>query len=126
MLSHQKVKSGVSQWSYKVAGIVGITYNDIENSVSNDIPILSIDRHFNKKITCVTSDNYEGGRLALKELVKAGAQRPAFMGSVTSVFSETMNRRKGFIDEAKKLGVDYVVYEKPDCGRRCLFWRISI
>ncbi|WP_226003211.1 LacI family DNA-binding transcriptional regulator [Paenibacillus sp. BJ-4] len=98
----------------KVAGIVGITYNDIENSVSNDIPILSIDRHFNKKITCVTSDNYEGGRLALRELVKAGAERPAFMGSITSVFSETMNRRKGFIDEAEKLGVDYVVYEKPD------------
>lgn len=98
----------------KVAGIVGITYNDIENSVSNDIPIVSIDRHFNKKITCVTSDNYEGGRLALRELVKVGAQKPAFMGSVTSVFSETMNRRKGFIHEAQTLGVDYVIYEKPD------------
>lgn len=98
----------------KVAGIIGITYNDIENSVSNDIPIVSIDRHFSKKITCVTSDNYKGGRMALRELIKAGAQRPAFIGSVTSVFSETMNRRKGFIDEAKKLGVDYVIYEKPD------------
>ncbi|MHA7580297.1 LacI family DNA-binding transcriptional regulator [Paenibacillus vandeheii] len=98
----------------KVAGIVGITYNDIENYVSNDIPIVSIDRHFNKKITCVTSDNYEGGRLALRELVKAGAKKPAFMGSVTSVFSETMNRREGFIQEARTMGVDYVVYEKPD------------
>ncbi|HBU83896.1 MAG TPA: LacI family transcriptional regulator [Paenibacillus sp.] len=98
----------------KVAGIVGITYNDIENYVSNDIPIVSIDRHFNKKITCVTSDNYEGGRLALRELVKAGAKKPAFMGSVTSVFSETMKRREGFIQEARNMGVDYVVYEKPD------------
>ncbi|MEC0123520.1 LacI family DNA-binding transcriptional regulator [Paenibacillus pabuli] len=98
----------------KVAGIVGITYNDIENYVSNDIPIVSIDRHFNKKITCVTSDNYEGGRLALRELVKAGAKKPAFMGSVTSVFSETMNRREGFIQEARTMGVDYIVYEKPD------------
>ncbi|MFM9279749.1 LacI family DNA-binding transcriptional regulator [Paenibacillus jiagnxiensis] len=98
----------------KVAGIVGITYNDIENNVSNDIPIVSIDRHFNKKITCVTSDNYEGGRLALRELVKAGAKKMAFLGSVTSVFSETMNRREGFIHEAKTMGVDYVVYEKPD------------
>ncbi|KGE18810.1 LacI family DNA-binding transcriptional regulator [Paenibacillus wynnii] len=98
----------------QVAGIVGITYNDIENNVSNDIPIVSIDRHFNKKITCVTSDNYEGGRLALRELVKAGAKRPAFMGSVTSVFSETMNRRLGFIHEAEALGIDYVIYEKPD------------
>lgn len=98
----------------KVAGIVGITYNDIENYVSNDIPIVSIDRHFNKKITCVTSDNYEGGRLALRELVKAGAKKIAFMGSITSVFSETMNRREGFIQEARAMGVDYVVYEKPD------------
>lgn len=98
----------------KVAGIVGITYNDIENDVSNDIPIVSIDRHFNKKITCVTSDNFEGGRLALKELVKAGARKPAFLGSVTSVFSETMNRREGFVHEAKTMNVDYVVYEKPD------------
>ncbi|MFG1732991.1 HTH-type transcriptional regulator DegA [Paenibacillus sp. GM2FR] len=98
----------------KVAGIVGITYNDIENDVSNDIPIVSIDRHFNKKITCVTSDNYEGGRLALRELVKAGARKPAFMGSVTSVFSETMNRREGFIHEANAMGVDYIIYEKSD------------
>lgn len=98
----------------KVAGIVGITYNDIENDVSNDIPIVSIDRHFNKKITCVTSDNFEGGCLALKELVKAGVRKPAFLGSVTSVFSETMNRREGFVHEAKTMNVDYVVYEKPD------------
>lgn len=98
----------------KVAGIVGITYNDIENYVSNDIPIVSIDRHFNKKITCVTSDNYEGGRLALRELVKAGSRKPAFLGSITSVFSETMNRKEGFIQEARTMGVDYVVYEKTD------------
>lgn len=98
----------------KVAGIVGITYNDIENNVSHDIPIVSIDRHFDKKITCVTSDNYEGGRIALRELVKAGARKPAFIGSVTSVFSETMNRKKGFIHEAQTLGIDVVVYEKPD------------
>ncbi|MCM3633872.1 LacI family DNA-binding transcriptional regulator [Paenibacillus camelliae] len=98
----------------KVAGIVGITYNDIENNISNNIPIVSIDRHFTKNITCVTSDNYEGGRLALRELVKAGSRKPAFLGSVTSVFSETMKRKEGFIDEAKSLGINYTIFEKPD------------
>ncbi|WP_410513494.1 LacI family DNA-binding transcriptional regulator [Paenibacillus sp. BR2-3] len=98
----------------KVAGVIGITYNDIENSVSTDIPIISIDRHFNKKITCVTSDNFEGGRVALRELVKAGAKKPAFLGTVTSVYSETMLRREGFVHEAKALGVPFVVYEEPD------------
>jgi LacI family transcriptional regulator len=96
----------------KVAGILGITYNDIENSVSTEIPIISIDRHFNKKITCVTSDNFEGGRLALRELVKAGANKPAFIGDVPLVFSETMNRREGFVHEAKSMGIKYVIYEK--------------
>ncbi|AHV96001.1 LacI family transcriptional regulator [Paenibacillus sp. 7124] len=98
----------------KVAGVVGITYNDIENSVSTDIPMISIDRHFNKKITCVTSDNFEGGRIALRELVKAGVKKPAFLGNVPFVYSETMLRKEGFVHEAKILGVPYEVYEEPD------------
>ncbi|QWU17258.1 transcriptional regulator, LacI family [Paenibacillus sophorae] len=98
----------------KVAGIVGITYNDIENSVSTDIPIISIDRHFNKQITCVTSDNFEGGRIALRELVKAGVKKPAFLGNVPSVYSETVLRRDGFVHEAQALGIPYAVYEEPD------------
>lgn len=98
----------------KVAGIVGITYNDIDSSVSTDIPIVSIDRHFNKRIICVTSDNYEGGRLALRELVQAGARRPAFIGTAIPISSEVMKRKAGFVQEAKAMGVDYVIYEKPD------------
>jgi LacI family transcriptional regulator len=98
----------------KVAGIVGITYNDIESQMNTDIPIVSIDRHFAKKITCVTSDNYNGGQLALRELVRAGVKRPVFLGAITSVFSETMLRKKGFIDEAAAAGVEYLVYEEPD------------
>lgn len=98
----------------KVAGIIGISYNDIEESVRTDIPIISIDRHFAKKITCVTSDNYTGGRIALRELLKAGAKKPAFLGSITSVYSETMLRKEGFIDEARSLGIEHIVYEEPD------------
>jgi LacI family transcriptional regulator len=96
----------------KVAGIVGITYNDIEESVSTDIPIISIDRHFAKKITCVTSDNYTGGRIALRELIQAGAKRPAYLASVSSVYSEVQLRKHGFIDEAEAQGIDYILYEE--------------
>jgi LacI family transcriptional regulator len=98
----------------KVAGIVGITYNEIENNVSTGIPMVSIDRRFSKTITCVTSDNLAGGRMALRELVQAGSRKPAFIGSVTKVFSDTMNRREGFVQEARAMGVDCVIYEKPD------------
>lgn len=98
----------------KVAGIIGITYNDIEDSVSTDIPIISIDRHFGKKITCVTSDNYTGGRIALKELVKAGAKKAAYLATYSDVYSEVELRRKGFIDEAEAQGIEYIIYEELD------------
>lgn len=95
----------------KVAGIVGITYNDIEDKINTDIPIISIDRHFAKKITCVTSDNYTGGRIALSELLKAGAKKPAYLAIVSPVYSEVLLRKNGFIDEAEAQGVDYILYE---------------
>jgi len=95
----------------KVAGIVGITYNDIEDSVSSGIPIISIDRHFMKEITCVTSDNFGGGCMALRELVKAGAKKPAFLGSVPMAYSETMLRKQGFVHEANTMGVEPIVFE---------------
>ena len=99
----------------KVAGIVGISYNEIENSIiGTDIPIVSIDRHFTKAITCVTSDNFEGGRIALRELANAGSRKPAFIGTVPQVSSDTLYRKEGFVHEAKALGIDCVVYEKPD------------
>lgn len=98
----------------KVAGIVGITYNDIEENVGPEIPMVSIDRHFNRPIACVTSDNFAGGRLALRELVKAGAQKPVFIGAVAAVPSEMMNRKAGFEHEARRLGVDYAIFERPD------------
>ncbi|MFF3023243.1 LacI family DNA-binding transcriptional regulator [Gottfriedia sp. NPDC057948] len=98
----------------KVAGVVGITYNDIEESISADIPIISIDRHFGKKITCVTSDNYTGGRIALNELVNAGAKKVAYLGIASSVYSEVILRKNGFIDEAKAKGVEYFIHEEHD------------
>jgi LacI family transcriptional regulator len=98
----------------KVAGIIGITYNDIEDSVSTDIPIISIDRHFGKKITCVTSDNYTGGRIAVRELVKAGTKKAAYLATYSDVYSEVELRKKGFIDEAEAQGIEYIIYEELD------------
>nr|WP_285841777.1 LacI family DNA-binding transcriptional regulator [Sutcliffiella horikoshii] len=98
----------------KVAGIIGITYNDIEDKVNTDIPIISIDRHFGKDITCVTSDNYRGGRIAVNELIKAGAESVAYLGITSSVYSEVELRKKGFIEEANDQQVEYLIYEEND------------
>jgi LacI family transcriptional regulator len=99
----------------KVAGIVAITYNDIEHSVVKDIPLVSIDRHFKDEISCVTSDNYNGGRIALQELHKAGVRHPAYLGYIaTSIRGEVDLRKVGFMDAAKELGLPQADYEIPD------------
>lgn len=99
----------------KVGGIIGITYNDIEHRVTKEIPLISIDRHFKDEISCVTSDNYAGGRIALRELYRAGARRPVYIGYITtSIRGEVDLRKEGFVDEAKELGIPPAVYEIPD------------
>jgi LacI family transcriptional regulator len=96
----------------KVAGIIGLTYNDIEENVNPDIPFISIDRHIGTKIPCVTSDNYEGGRIAARELAKAGVKKAAYLGITSFGYSEVILRKDGFKDEAKLQGIEYITFEE--------------
>ena len=96
----------------KVAGIIGLTYNNIEENVNTDIPFISIDRHIGTKITCVTSDNYEGGRMAVSELIKAGVKKAAYLGITSFGYSEVILRKNGFIDEANRHGIEHVTFEE--------------
>jgi LacI family transcriptional regulator len=97
----------------KVAGMIGITYNHIEDLLSMDIPMVSIDRQFGDAITCVSADNFEGGRLALRELLAAGCKKPLYIGGVTEVGSEVMERKAGFLFEAEQQGIAVQVFEWP-------------
>lgn len=100
----------------KVAGIIAITYNDIDHKVMKEIPIVSIDRHLKEEISYVTSDNYAGGRIAFNELIKAGARNPAYMGYLTKskLKSEVELRKRGFIDEAVRQKIPYNCHEILD------------
>ena len=98
----------------KVAGILGITYNDTNLTYKTNIPIVSIDRHFTENVVCVSSDNFDGGRIAARELVKSGCKNIAFMGAFSKLETETGNRRKGFVFEAERQNIRHSVYEEED------------
>jgi LacI family transcriptional regulator len=103
----------------KVAGIIVITYNNVDHPVLNKIPVITIDRHITHEISCVTSDNYNGGRMALNELVKAGVKKPAFLGYIPDSFinasvSEVELRKKGFCDAAMDQGIQFDWIEIDD------------
>ncbi|MDD2533110.1 MAG: LacI family DNA-binding transcriptional regulator [Eubacteriales bacterium] len=103
----------------KVAGIIAITYNNVDQSVTGDIPVITIDRHISHEIACVTSDNFNGGRVAFNELLKAGVKHPAFLGYTRDPFINTANsevelRKEGYLGEAQSRQIKCPNLEIPD------------
>lgn len=91
----------------KIDAIIAITYSDIEQYIYSNIPFVSLDRYFDKKVSYVTSDNYEGGKLAARKLLEHGARSLAYVGSYSKYPNGTMLRRAGFRDYLKNIGIDY-------------------
>lgn len=95
----------------KVDGIIAITYEDIDSYMEGSLPFVSIDRHFNKDISVVSSDNYVGGRLAAQTLVEKGAKNLLFVGSHNPIENETMHRREGFEAYCKENNIEYHIID---------------
>lgn len=91
----------------KIDAIIAITYSDIEQYIYSNIPFVSLDRYFDKKVSYVTSDNYEGGKLAARKLLEHGARGLAYVGSHSKYPNGTMLRRDGFRDYLENIGIDY-------------------
>ena len=96
----------------KVDGIVGITYSDIDKEVSNNCIFVSIDRHFsNSNIPYVSSDNYEGGKIAAEKLIEIGCKNLAFISTGSKIYGETYKRKNGFIDTCEQNKMSYKVLD---------------
>ncbi len=93
----------------KVDGIIAITYSDVDKYIHSNMPIISIDRYFSESITYVTSDNFEGGRIAAGELIKSGCRNIAFIGLGSKIDNATRNRKKGFINYCEENNITYAV-----------------
>ena len=96
----------------KVDGIIAITYNDIDRYVSSNLPIVSIDRHFSEGVAYVTSDNYNGGKLAVNKLIENGCKKIAFMGTHNERNTDVDNRRKGFEEESISKNIEYKIFDE--------------
>ena len=91
----------------EIDAIIAITYSDIEQYIYSNIPFVSLDRYFDKKVSYVTSDNYNGGKLAAKELLAHGVKNIAYVGSYSKYPNATMLRKEGFDDYLKEHGIKY-------------------
>lgn len=95
----------------KMDGIIAITYSDIDNYVSEEIPFVSIDRYFSKNIAYVASDSYKGGRLAAEKLAECGCSKLAFIGRGSKISNATRKRKEGFIDYCMENKILYDICE---------------
>lgn len=99
----------------KVSGIIGITYNSIENEINESMPIVLVDRHIKENIPYVSSDNYDGGQIAFQVLKDTGCTNIAYIGTFSkSVITEVEKRRKGFEEAAKQNGTKCTLYIEED------------
>jgi len=92
----------------KVDGIICLSYNQ-KLQVSQDVPLISIDRYFGSKIPCVASDNFGGGALAAEKLVENGCKNLAFLRIGSILTNEPNKRKDGFIRSCESLGVPYTM-----------------
>ena len=91
----------------KVAGIISITYSDIEQYLTSNIPLVTIERYFNSKIPFISVDNFEGGRLAAKKLSELGCKKLNFIGRLAEKDSVTSLRREGFVSYCREQKIPY-------------------
>ena len=88
----------------KVDGIIALNYNpDLE--IDPAIPFVTIDRHFNPSVPCVSSDNFGGGQLAAEQLMASGCSRLLFFRIGSTVHGETDKRGAGFEIACRLRGV---------------------
>ena len=100
-----------------IDGIIFISNSDIDEYITLNTKMVSLDRHFTHERAFIASDNFAGGKLAAENLLASGCKRPAYIGGFPRVETEVLQRREGFLSVMKANQVDYVVFEEPDTLR---------
>ncbi|PTQ85961.1 LacI family transcriptional regulator [Trichococcus patagoniensis] len=90
----------------KVDGLIALTYSNVDEYISSEMPIVSIDRYFSEKIPTIMSDNFAGGGLAAEKLIQAGAKKLAFIGYGSIYDNSTRDRYRGFQAYCQTHGIE--------------------
>lgn len=90
----------------KVDGLIALTYSNVDEYISSEMPIVSIDRYFSEKIPTIMSDNFAGGGLAAEKLIQAGAMKLAFIGYGSIYDNSTRDRYRGFQAYCQTHGIE--------------------
>ncbi len=100
----------------KVDGIIALTYSDIGNYISPDLPIVVFDRFFeNRNIPRVGSDNYAGGMMAIETLLELGCHHPVYIRFHSVFPGESDKRKEGYLAACEKYHLEPDYLDMEDC-----------
>lgn len=92
----------------RVDGIISGSHNlGIEEYQKVGLPIISFDRYLSNNIPIVSSDNFQGGRLAAQTLMMSGSKMMEIITGANRPNSPTSNRLKGFKEILGKKDVEF-------------------
>lgn len=96
-----------------IDGIIMTTHTyEPEIHKHSNIPMVALDRIGDSHLPTVVSTNYEGARNATKLLLQKGAKSIAHIRGPRNINSSD-DRYQGFIEEAEKNDMNYIVEESP-------------
>ena len=96
----------------QVDGIIMASHTlDVEEYKKLELPVVAFDRFISKKIPYVTSDNYQGGKLAVELLLERGCTKIAHMCGSLHLDMLANQRHRAFMDVAEERKVPYFTVE---------------
>ena len=95
---------------HKVDGIImGSHTLGVDEYENLHMPIVTVDRQISPSIPSLSSDNYEGGRIAARLLIAKGCKKIAYVCGSLKLELLANRRHDAFVDEMTQAGIPYVV-----------------
>lgn len=100
----------------QVDGIISGAHNLGIKAYQHSLPIVAIDRYLSEGIPVVSSDNYQGGRLATELLIQRKCKRIIHINGTREMASPANKRRDAYEDVMKENEMNFITYEIPVMG----------
>ena len=96
----------------QVDGIIMASHTlEVEEYKKLDLPVVAFDRFISNKIPYVTSDNYQGGKLAVELLLERGCTKIAHMCGSLDLDMLANQRHRAFMNVADEKKISYFTVE---------------
>lgn len=97
---------------HKVDGIImGSHTLEVDEYINLDLPIVTFDRCISDSIPFISSDNYEGGRLATDLLIGKGCRKIAHICGNLNLNLLANKRSEAFIVEVNKRNIEHITIQ---------------